>query len=185
MRLRKNKKAAMELSVGTIVIIVLAMTMLILGLVLIQSIFKGAKNNVDTLNDKVKGEIDKLFVEDKEIVMYLAERTASIKQGKTFGVAFGIKNTQTGTASQGQFTYEITANDPDLQTQCGINQQEAESWVYPGRTGSFQLAPGEVYYGLSKFNIAEGSTLCTIRYTLSVKLGGNPYATELFDVEVK
>ncbi len=180
-----DKKAAMELSVSTIVIIVLAMTMLILGLVLIQSIFKGAQNNVDSLNDKVKAEIDKLFVEDKNIVMYLSERTAKVNQGKIFGVAFGIKNTQQGTASQGQFTYEINANDPDLQTQCGISQQDAESWVYPGRTGSFQLAPGETYYGLAKFNIPAGSTLCTVRYTLSVQLDNKPYATELFDVEIK
>lgn len=34
-----NKKAAMELSMGTIIILVLAMTMLILGLILVRSIF--------------------------------------------------------------------------------------------------------------------------------------------------
>ena len=51
-----NKKAAMELSIGTIVIIVLAMSMLILGLVLIKTIFSGAKYNIDTMNDKVRND---------------------------------------------------------------------------------------------------------------------------------
>ncbi|MEK6953289.1 MAG: hypothetical protein AABX29_09845, partial [Nanoarchaeota archaeon] len=48
----KNKKAALELSIGTIVILVLAMSMLILGLILIRTIFTGAKYNVETMNKK-------------------------------------------------------------------------------------------------------------------------------------
>ena len=44
-----QKRGAMELSIGTIVIIVLAMSMLILGLVLIRTIFTGAKYNIDTI----------------------------------------------------------------------------------------------------------------------------------------
>ena len=51
MEIRKitGKKGAMELSMGTIVILVLAMSMLILGLVLIRTIFMGAKYNVQTI----------------------------------------------------------------------------------------------------------------------------------------
>ena len=60
----KNKKAAIELSIGTVVIIVLAMTMLIMGVVLVRNIFSGATSSVDTLNDKVKGEITSLFSEE-------------------------------------------------------------------------------------------------------------------------
>ena len=45
MELKKisQKKGAIELSMTTIVILVLAMSMLILGLVLIKAIFTGAK----------------------------------------------------------------------------------------------------------------------------------------------
>lgn len=181
----RSKKAAIELSVGTIVVIVLAMSMLILGLVLVKNIFAGAKYNIDVLNNKVTDEISKLFTEEKEIVLYLANRQATIKQGEIFGVAFGIKNTQQGVSGKEEFTYDITANDPDLETQCGVSSEDAESWIYPGRAGSFSLAPGEIYYGLARFNIPKGSILCTVRYNLNVKLGGNPYSTELFDVIVK
>ena len=49
-----NKKGALELSIGTIVIIVIGMSMLILGLVLVQKIFVGSTNNVDDLNNKIR-----------------------------------------------------------------------------------------------------------------------------------
>ena len=39
--MRGNKKAAIEMSIGTIVTIVLAMSMLILGMVLVKNIFSG------------------------------------------------------------------------------------------------------------------------------------------------
>lgn len=182
---RGNKKAALELSIGTVVIIVLAMSMLILGLILVQNIFKGAKYNVDQLNDKVTDEINKLFTEEKEIVLYLANRQAEVKQDDNFGVAFGIKNTRRGIASEEQFSYEIVANDPDLQAQCGITKEEAEALIYPGRAGSFNLAPGAIYTGLARFNIPKGFTLCTIRYNIEVQVGGEPYAVELFDVTVE
>ena len=55
------KKGAMELSIGTIVVIVLAMTMLILGIVLVRSIMCGAVGLTGDINNKVKSEIDRLF----------------------------------------------------------------------------------------------------------------------------
>jgi len=56
-----NKKGAIELSIGTIVIIVISLTMLILGIVLVRSIMCGAIGLTVNLNDRVKGEVNKLF----------------------------------------------------------------------------------------------------------------------------
>ena len=56
-----NKKGAIELSIGTIVIIVLAMSMLILGLVLIRNIFSGSNDAVGQINTGVISEIQKVF----------------------------------------------------------------------------------------------------------------------------
>ena len=56
-----NKKGAVELSVSTIVIIVLAMSMLILGMVLVRSIMCGAIGMTTNINTKVEGEINNLF----------------------------------------------------------------------------------------------------------------------------
>ena len=57
----ENKKAALELSVGTIVVVVLAMTMLILGVVLVRSIMCGAINLTGGVNKQVEKELGKIF----------------------------------------------------------------------------------------------------------------------------
>ena len=67
----RGKTGALELSIGTIVIIVLAMSMLILGMVLVRNIFSGSSENILQMNDKVKDQINRLFVEDKKPVIYL------------------------------------------------------------------------------------------------------------------
>jgi hypothetical protein len=72
----RGKEGAIELSIGTIVIIVLAMSMLILGMVLVRNIFSGANNAIDMTQDELEGEISKLFVEDKRTVVYLPNQIA-------------------------------------------------------------------------------------------------------------
>lgn len=88
----QNKKAAIELSIGTIVVVVLAMTMLILGLVLVRTIFSGTTESVNTLSDKVRGEITGLFAEEgnKIAIRLGADKIAKVKAGtENFAVAFG------------------------------------------------------------------------------------------------
>ena len=143
----RGKKAALEMSVGTIVIIVLAMSMLILGMVLIKNIFSGASNNVLQMNNKVKDQINKLFVENKRTVIYLPNQIADIKQNKDWGVAFGIKNLAKGTAEPGRFHYEVSVSDPDVLKKCGINEQSIESWIKTGREDDMIIAPGQSYVG--------------------------------------
>ena len=81
-KILKSKKAAIELSIGTIVVIVIAMTMLVLGLILVKNIFSGATESVDSLNEKVMGEISKLFTDESAnvVVKLGSDQTAKIKQ---------------------------------------------------------------------------------------------------------
>jgi|GEM_PF-873766 len=58
---RKKKKAALEMSIGTIVIMVIAVTMLILGIVLVRSIMCTGMQMTDEINRGMKAEIIKLF----------------------------------------------------------------------------------------------------------------------------
>lgn len=179
-----SKRGAIEMSVGTIVIIVLAMSMLILGMILIQNIFGGAQENVLQMNDKVKDEINKLFVEDKRTVVYLANQIAEIQQNEDWGIAFAITNLQKGTAEAGSFRYEVTVSDPDVRTKCGIDERSIESWIKTGRTDSMTIAPGENYYGVVRFLVPEGAPLCTVRFHIDVLKDNTAYATDFFDVEV-
>jgi hypothetical protein len=89
----KNKKAAMEMSVGTIVTIVLLMAVLVLGLALTNTIFRGASESVTSLDSGVKQQINNLFgEEDKSLVVSLgSQKTAEVKQGtQNFGFVIGF-----------------------------------------------------------------------------------------------
>ncbi|MAH47539.1 hypothetical protein CMI37_17090 [Candidatus Pacearchaeota archaeon] len=180
------KRGAIELSIGTIVIIVLAMSMLILGLVLIRSIFSGAKYNVDEMNDKVKDEISKLFVEDKKAVVYLPNRLAEIEQGEQWGVGFAIQNV----LSTQKFSWKVEVDDSGIREKCGVTELQAEKWITTGREGSVDIASGDKYMDIARFNIPEGAVndvaSCIVRYHLIIeKEDRTNYVTESFDVDVK
>ncbi len=163
-----NKKAAVELSIGTIVIIVLAMSMLILGLVLIRNIFRGATDNVDEINEKVKEEIKNLFVdEDERAVLKLTESTAKVEQGSEFGVAFGIRNTERGAVGSQNFQYTTLLDDPNIRTNCGVTKEIAEKWIKFGQ-GSVAVRPGEVDAERIKIIIPEDSPLCETKYRIVI-----------------
>jgi len=181
----KSKKAALELSIGTIVILVLAMSMLILGLILIRTIFTGAKYNVETMNKKVEAEINKLFVEDQRAVLYLPNRIAEIKQGDDFGLGFGIRNT---IATQ-KFRWQLQVADDNIRRKCGVSDKEAESWITTGGTGSVEVPSGQKYTDIVRFNVPEGAvsdiSTCIIRYKLVIKKeDGTAFTTEPFDVNI-
>lgn len=183
---KKNKRAALELSIGTIVILVLAMSMLILGLILIRTIFTGAKYNVETMNKKVEAEINKLFVEDQRAVLYLPNRIAEVKQGEEFGLGFGINNV---VATQ-KFRWQTTVSDENIRKKCGISEREAEAWITTGGSGSVDVASGQKYTDIIRFNIPEGAvsdiSTCLIRYKLDIKKeDGTPFTTEPFDIDIQ
>lgn len=178
-----NKKGAMELSIGTIVIIVLAMSMLILGVILVQNIFGGAHGGVEQINDKVRDEINKLFVEDKKTVIYLPNKMAEIKQSKDWGVAFAIKNIDSGTAEAGKFHYDVVVSDDNARKHCGIGESEIQNWITTGQSDLVNILPGDTYFGLVRIKIPEGSPLCTVRFHLDVKKDNAVYATDFFDIK--
>ena len=88
-----QKKAAVEMSVGTIVTIVLLMTTLILGLVLVRTIFSGAIENINSIDQSVKNEINKLFAEDnaRKVVVYPPSRLIIIKKEVYQIIKYGYK----------------------------------------------------------------------------------------------
>ncbi len=176
----KSKKAAMELSIGTIVIIVLAMMMLILGLVLVRTIFTGAQYNVNTINNKVQSEINKLFVEDKQIVVYLANNKFDITQGKDWGVAFAVKNLLRDESGVPTFEYEVKVGE----NTCGISDVEVLSWIKAGRTSNLPLGPGKIKQWIIRFEVPQGAPLCFVRYNIIVEQNGQHYTSESFDMKI-
>lgn len=180
-----KKRGAMELSIGTIVVIVLAMSMLILGLVLVKNIFEGSKYNVDVLNQGVKDEISKLFQSDEKIYVHLPNHNADIKQGKEWGVGFAIRNNAQNTAQDSVFSYTVIIADDRVQEKCGVGKDVINKWIVTGDSGSLTISPGKMELGVARFQIPDEAPLCTIRYNIQVTKAGAPYATGFFDVSIK
>lgn len=198
LKIIKNKKAAIELSIGTIVVIVLAMTMLILGLVLVRSIFTGATDSVDILNEQVKGEITNLFTEEKADIGIKAgsSRLVNVKEGSgKFGVAFGARN-PAGDAFDNTATsviqYEVELSEQG--STCNLNT--AKNWFTDPRieqTGSkyksskinFLDGQGDSAYAIIFFDVPDGTSKCSLKVKVATyHRGGGPITTASFTIDV-
>ena len=177
--MRENKKAAIEMSIGTIVTIVLSMSMLILGMVLIKNIFSGASNISDMSNDQVASEIAKLYGDDKKLVIYPSVDMFEITPGETSVFAIRIKNLLKNVdAANVAFSYDISFSDFE---ECGLSETQLFAWM-KGESGSDILiaSSGESIEKIS-ISVPEGAPLCTFKLRVHVKQNGTPYdATQMF-----
>ena len=123
----ENKKAALELSIGTIVIIVIAVTMLILGLVLVRTIMCGALITSLDLTQKMKDQINKLFQESGNDVVLLTgpNGVISVPPGESSGIWFAFKP-----EVQTEYNYEFEIIIPEKYRKApyGIRVKDVESW---------------------------------------------------------
>jgi len=80
-RMIRNKKGALEMSMGTIIILVLGVSMLILGMVLIRNIMCSGIEITQDLSAGVKNEVKNLFGADKFGVNCIGQGGAEVKLG--------------------------------------------------------------------------------------------------------
>lgn len=185
--LPRNRSGAMEMSVGTIVTIVLLMTVLILGLVLIRSIFFSAVENVGLTDQAVKNEINKLFTEDDSKMIYVVpnSRLIELKKGSTdLGFGFLINNQMQESQT---FSYEVKATEVSCPNSMRLS--EADSFISLGKSGNNVIIPADSRMDdaiFVRFNVPETSPACDIRYDLQVYAGSksNPYGSTI-KVDVK
>ncbi|MEA3414164.1 MAG: hypothetical protein U9Q99_01415 [Nanoarchaeota archaeon] len=167
----KNKKAAMEMSVGTIVTIVLLMSVLVLGIFLVQKIFSSSTGAIDQVDTELQNQINELFTkEGKGLVIMPASRDIKIKKGSNpVGFAFSVLNKGTEGA---EYTFEIYADDIST---CGtqMTKEKADKFLLPS-SGTFALRAGNSLdpARLVKFNVPEVAPPCTIIYVLKISKDG-------------
>jgi len=164
------KKGAMELSVGTIVTIVLAVIMLGVGIYIITLIRGGATNAIDSINDEVITSIRNAFAdEDKVIVVYPTTRTIKISRGDTGkGFAFGIQNTD---LKEHAFKWTVAVDQYfDAQTKCGVGLADISEWIVNPQ-GGFTLGGSQKQVDplLVKFNIPKNANKCQIPFNIEVR----------------
>lgn len=180
----KSKKAAIELSIGTVVIIVLAMSMLILGLVLIRNIFKGATDSVDEINEGVSSEIKKLFQDESDkSVIRLSGSEAVIEQGSQFGFVLGVRNNDATLPKD--FTYDIVYIGATPSECHSLGSTTFEPWVaFPLGTLS-GVDKGEIEEEIIRITIPEDAPLCTAQFKINIKEGASTYDDPQFFIRVK
>jgi len=181
--MRMNKKATTEMSIGTIITVVLGVTLLVGGIFFVQKIMKSATGVVDLTDTQLRDQVNKLFSEESAIAIYPGTRYVEIKQTATDGVGFGIKNLQEGTSGETTFSYVVSASDV---ANCGITKEVAESWIVVGKAEEdILIASGGSGVRKVMFNIPIGSPLCTARFKVEVRAGGKAYASDFFDLKIK
>ena len=182
-----KKRAAMELSVGTIVVIVLAMSMLIFGLILIRNIFSGGTDAITAINQGVTNEISKMFSDPNQKVAIMPQtRRITLKQGsRGAGIALSIKNVEN---NDNDFTYTIGVDQTfDSETRCnGFTKEEINSWLDLD-SGAISLGRGETLSqpDLISFTLPELAPLCNIPFRVQVNYARGIYTTSSFWVNIE
>lgn len=171
----KSKKAAIELSIGTMVIIVLAMSMLILGLVLIKNIFVGSTETVNELNEKVRSAVSSLFSDEgADVVVKLgSDHTARIKADTTnFGIAIGARTPDGSSTDRTRLQYKLSL-DTITEKSCLKTLGAAklkELFITPlDKYLPFDEADKSNVFARVSLNIPKGTSACTQKVYVDVK----------------
>ena len=195
MKRKINNKGALELSVGTIVVIVIAITMLILGLVLVRTIFRGSTESIDVLNEGVQDEIASLFAgEGLDVVVKLGEgQTVRIKpDDKTFGVGVGAR-TPDGSAVGGRsrLQYKLSLDSPtgsNCASKLGLAQTERLFVTPLNSFRGFDAFDGANAFSLVEIKVPKGTAVCSQKVFIDVRdtqsasteaFGGNFFIVEI------
>lgn len=117
-----NKRGAIELSIGTIVIIVLAMTMLILGMVFIRSIMCSGIIITDQLKEGTLNEVKGLFGVNEYGIKCIGEGNEEIKlgDGGTRRIACVIKSDE---------SKDYTLKIKDIESLSGVSTANVQKWI--------------------------------------------------------
>lgn len=175
-----NRKAAMEMSVGTIVTIVLLMSVLVLGLVLTKNIFNSAQGAIKMTDDQLKKKINQLYGDDSEIGIYPENRLLKVKQEETDEIGVVVRNLQKDTESSSVFEYTVSV----MENKCPIDDSRVLSYIKLGQAGTKTIGVGDSSVFRVRFTIPSGAPLCTARYSVDVSSNGEFYASDDFDLEI-
>jgi|SRR3989344_2436158 len=186
-----SRGGALELSIGTIVVIVIGMSMLILGLVLVRTIFSGARGSVDTLNDQVMNEIVDLFGDESGnlLIKLGSTNSVTVKPGDEFNVAIGAQHPAGESITRNTIQYRIQ-----------LDEAGSDNCVRKiGKTGAEGLfaTPVNVWNDLGSFagstgaaliqiKVPDGTPVCSQKVNVDVKLreSAQPFEGDFFILEV-
>jgi len=129
-----KKKGAIELSMTTIIVVVMGITLLTLGLMFVRNIFFGIEETAGGVQDISKKQLDQLFKGEKQGI-YVKKAETSIKQGgtATMDVVLGNPDSQ-----KYKFYYTIAYSDK--------NPEKITNWIshrYASSTNAVSIESGK------------------------------------------
>jgi len=118
----QRKSGAIELSMTTLIVVVLSLTLLILGFVFIRSIMCGAIGLTESINEKTEREVEQLFeTSGNELVCDGAQEAGTLVPGEENQIFCSI-NART----QGNDYYVTLLG---IEPSGGITERESSNWV--------------------------------------------------------
>jgi len=168
-----SKRAAIELSIGTIVIVVLAMSMLVLGLILVKNIMGGAIDVADITNTQVRSQIVGLFSDSGSnfVIQLGADNTARLKSGGDAGNINIGAQPKSGGAVTGLGDLKFKIEVSNLANDCGINGvTDLQSWFqYTFNTFyEFDKLESNTLFTTIKTQIPDGTITCRQKFKITV-----------------
>ncbi|MFA5993187.1 MAG: hypothetical protein WC796_05770 [Candidatus Pacearchaeota archaeon] len=133
--IKKSKRGAIELSMTTIVVVVLALTLLIMGFVLIRSIMCTAIGMTGTINDKITQQINDFFSESGEEVY-------CIGQADAVKVSTGMNNIFCGFNSKTNAEYTIKIKEIKALSNTIPKDTPFTSWI-ADKVESISISPDQ------------------------------------------
>ena len=155
-----NKKGALELSMNTIVVIVIGVTILSLGLVFVRNMMgeEGMTGISQQALDNARYEVGKIINEiDKPLTVAPAEKNIDIG-GKTTAVMVVLYNDEE--TPKAGFAASVTSSDPKVQCLFADNNFKTQSLPYNIASGERQ----ELTMGVKVVKGATiGDAVCNVR----------------------
>ncbi len=196
--MKKGKKASLNMSISTIVVLILAMTMLGFGLMFIKGIFSKAGSQFN----QVSGDVEKLLKEklkDNNARLILQQEDFTIKKGSKATTYFALRNDL-----DDKYTFTIMGNgvfndDGSLSTDgsivaCytnddGISASEAKTHITFQLPKKISLKQGDVKVFPMSIKVSSSASTDTTYYCKFLvwdpKDGSKEYASVDFTVYVK
>lgn len=175
-----SKSGAIEMSIGTIVIIVIAITMLVFGIVFVRNVMCSAISLTAQTSDGAKSEITKLFGATGNEVQCIgsAGESVALTPGRMNIIYCGVK-----AKVAAQYSIDVTK----IVAGSGIPDAKLQSWIVAGeKSWTGAVSPGDdVPKKILRLNIPDDAPEENIIVSVEIKKDNQVISSQDLDLAIK
>lgn len=177
---KMSKKAAIEMSMSTVVVIVLSVTILIFGMIFVKNIMCSGISLTDEIDEKLMTEIANTFGTTDYGVRCMGEDgVVTIGDGGTRRIACMIN-----TDVQAKYELNVYSITPTGNT--GASSTEIQKWKLEGTEDWVgTVSPGPKTVPILTLDIPKKTSTTNIRILVEEKIDGESVETHTLDIVVK